>query len=148
MKKIQVVFLQQKIYFLVVVILLQLFFKYQHELLIILEEYVRRNTKRNVKLDFVHEGLQLNYEEMDSLLRSKSLAEADKVSILGKCQMFVKSMCWKSKNYLLQNRFFTACRGHRVPEKKSYSVKFRMADTSFLALFFYLGVRTKYHILY
>ncbi|ETE73510.1 Filament-like plant protein 1, partial [Ophiophagus hannah] len=55
-----------------------IFFKYQHELLIILEEYVRRNTKRNVKVDYVHEGLQLNYEEMDSLLRSKSLPEANK----------------------------------------------------------------------
>ncbi|XP_026526044.1 coiled-coil domain-containing protein 175 [Notechis scutatus] len=65
----------------------KIFLKYQHELLIILEEYVRRNTKRNVKVDYVHEGLQLNYEEMDSLLRSKSLPEADKVSILGKCHM-------------------------------------------------------------
>ncbi|KAK9409343.1 coiled coil domain-containing protein [Crotalus adamanteus] len=57
----------------------KIFFKYQHELLIILEEYVRRNTKRNIKLDYVHEGLQLNYEEMDSLLRSKSLPDADKI---------------------------------------------------------------------
>ncbi|XP_034289396.1 coiled-coil domain-containing protein 175-like isoform X1 [Pantherophis guttatus] len=53
----------------------KIFFKYQHEVLIILEEYVRRNAKRNCKVDYVHEGLQLNYEEMDSLLKSKSLAE-------------------------------------------------------------------------
>lgn len=90
-----------KKYLLIVFILLQIFFKYQHELLIILEEYVRRNRKRNIKLDYVHEGLQLNYEEMDSLLRSKSLPDADKVSILGKCQIFVKSMCWEIKNYFL-----------------------------------------------
>ncbi|KAG8126620.1 hypothetical protein E2320_021703, partial [Naja naja] len=61
----------------------KIFFKYQHELLIILEEYVRRNTKRNVKVDYVHEGLQLNYEEMDSLLRSKSLSEANKYQDIG-----------------------------------------------------------------
>ncbi|XP_013919808.1 PREDICTED: coiled-coil domain-containing protein 175-like [Thamnophis sirtalis] len=56
----------------------ELFLKYRHELLIILEEYVRRGRKRNIKVDYVHEGLQLNYEEMDSLLRSKYLEEADK----------------------------------------------------------------------
>ncbi|KAM6462605.1 coiled-coil domain-containing protein 175 [Liasis olivaceus] len=56
----------------------KMFFKYQRELLIILEEYIRRNRKRNVKLDYVHEGLQLNYENMESLLKSKSVPDADK----------------------------------------------------------------------
>ncbi|XP_070606397.1 coiled-coil domain-containing protein 175 [Erythrolamprus reginae] len=56
----------------------KMFFTYQHELLIILGEYVRRNAKRNAKLDYVCEGLELNYEAMDSLLRSKSLEESDK----------------------------------------------------------------------
>ncbi|XP_063150042.1 uncharacterized protein LOC134490726 [Candoia aspera] len=58
----------------------KMFFKYQHEILIILEEFVRRNRKRNVKLDYVHEGLQLNYEDMEALLKIQSVPDTDSVS--------------------------------------------------------------------
>ncbi|XP_062974570.1 coiled-coil domain-containing protein 175-like [Elgaria multicarinata webbii] len=56
----------------------KMFLEYQHDILHILEEHIRRNKKKNDKLVYVHDGLQLNYEAMESLLKSKS-TEDDKV---------------------------------------------------------------------
>ncbi|XP_060127203.1 coiled-coil domain-containing protein 175 isoform X2 [Zootoca vivipara] len=50
----------------------QFFLRYQKDVMIILDEYIRKNRKRNDKLDYVYDGLQLNYMAMESLLESKS----------------------------------------------------------------------------
>ncbi|XP_072842921.2 coiled-coil domain-containing protein 175 isoform X1 [Pogona vitticeps] len=56
----------------------KMFLKHQHDVMNLLEEHIRRSTKINNKADYVHDGLQLNYEEMDSLLKSKSTQSCDK----------------------------------------------------------------------
>ncbi|XP_061468424.1 coiled-coil domain-containing protein 175-like isoform X2 [Rhineura floridana] len=56
----------------------KMYLRHQHDILTILGEYIKKNMKRNDKLDYVHGGLQLNYEAMESLLRSKSTAADDK----------------------------------------------------------------------
>ncbi|XP_033028596.1 coiled-coil domain-containing protein 175-like [Lacerta agilis] len=48
------------------------FLRYQKDVMIILDEYIRKNRKRNDKLDYVYDGLQLNYMAMESLLEDKS----------------------------------------------------------------------------
>ncbi|XP_028591443.2 coiled-coil domain-containing protein 175 isoform X1 [Podarcis muralis] len=48
------------------------FLRYQKDIMIILDEYIRKHRKRNDKLDYVYDGLQLNYMAMESLLESRS----------------------------------------------------------------------------
>ncbi|XP_053254221.1 coiled-coil domain-containing protein 175-like isoform X2 [Podarcis raffonei] len=50
----------------------QFFLRYQKDIMIILDEYIRKHRKRNDKLDYVYDGLQLNYMAMESLLESRS----------------------------------------------------------------------------
>ncbi|KAJ7345298.1 hypothetical protein JRQ81_001248, partial [Phrynocephalus forsythii] len=56
----------------------KMFLKHQHDVMYLLEEHIRQSRKRNDKVNYVHGGLELNYEEMDSLLKSKCPQGRDK----------------------------------------------------------------------
>nr|XP_008114937.1 PREDICTED: coiled-coil domain-containing protein 175 isoform X1 [Anolis carolinensis] len=65
----------------------KMFCNYQNDILKILGDYIKRNRRRNDKLDSIHDGLRLNCDEIECMLLSKSPTESEKVILVLLCNL-------------------------------------------------------------